>query len=175
MPTSLENHKDNIKDIVEKYGVETVLELGLETGIATEEFLKCGVKVDTIDIKRSVDTEKRIKSKGLDENWSLILGDVETLLPKITKQYDLVYMDITYYDGKFEYGSGEALDYGRKCWKRDIEICWKVASKVLVVNDYINDIDKRTAPCLEFNRFACKVNRFFRVYPTRGGMAVICK
>ena len=175
MPTSLDNHRENIAKIVKEYDIKTALELGLEGGIATEELLKCGVLVDTIDIKRSVDTEKRIKSKGLDENWSFILGDVEKLLPTITKKYDMVYMDVTYYDKGFEYGSPEALKYGKECWERDIEICWKIAGKILVVNDYVNGNGRRSAPRIEFNNFACVLNRFFKVYPTRGGMAVICK
>ena len=175
MPTSLDNHRENIAKIVKEYDIKTALELGLEGGIATEELLKCGVLVDTIDIKRSVDTEKRIKSKGLDENWSFILGDVEKLLPTITKKYDMVYMDVTYYDKGFEYGSPEALKYGKECWERDIKICWNIAGKILVVNDYINAVQQRTAPRIEFNNFACVLDRFFKVYHTRGGMAVICK
>jgi len=174
MPTSLDNHKENIRAIVRKYKIKTVLELGLEGGIATEELLSCGVKVDTIDIKRSFDTEVRINSHNLGENWTFILGDVKDVLPTMAKKYDLVYMDISYYD-KFEYGSKKAFEYGKECWERDIRICWKLTEKVLVVNDYINDVQERTAPNIEFNKFACEMNKPFTVYPTRGGMAVICK
>jgi len=174
MPTSLDNHRENIRRLVEKYKIKTVLELGLGKGIATVEFLKCGVEVTTIDIKRSVDTEKYIKTMLPDEKWTFILGDVKDVLPEIGKKYDLVYMDIAYYD-KLEYGSKKAFEYGKECWRRDIEICWKLAEKVLVVNDYINDVQKRTAPSVAFNEFACRLNKPFTVYPTRGGMAVLCK
>jgi hypothetical protein len=151
----------------------SVLDLGLKDGVSTEEFLDAGCTVDTIDLFLTKDFKN--------PHWFFHKGDVSKFLLEFVddkQKFDLVYMDISYYDNSgVEFGTKKSDSYEISKYMEDLPLCWELLKNggKLVINDYINDVGKRSAPRIAFNKFACAMNKPFAVYPTRGGMAVLCK
>ena len=175
----MEEYKRNLNSILLIYKPKRILELGVEEGISTELFLShSDIKLSSVDILECKGAKARVKALKADNRWDFKVGDVDKLLDTYEKDYfDMIFMDITYYDatgGMDEKGSAE---HEYASWLRDIKRCFDLLPNrgILVTNDYIRQTGTRSGHRKATSDFAIENGRPFTVYPSRGGMAVFVK
>lgn len=171
--TSIEQYQENLKEIVQKYKIKDVLELGVEKGLSTKVFLTEKINLISIDM---IYTDFSFDAP----DWRRITDDVSKVIREMVKhekKFDLVFGDITYYTGKAKYGTTKAYNIEFKKLMKDLPYYYKLVKDggLLIMNDYVNQNGQRSAVKDVVNNFMILQNKPFLVYPTRGGMAVIQK
>lgn len=173
---SEEYYKQQLIEIIQKYRVHSVLDLGVHEGVSTEIFLDAGLQVVSVDIEPCIKTVSRIRDKRLDTNWTFIQKDIDDAISMFSKgQFGMIFYDITYYDqNKLEYGSPDAYVYEVKCGRRDLSKLMRLLSRgqIICQNDYLNSCGHRRAPRDVWDEYVTEKRFNFEVYSNRGGIAV---
>ncbi len=177
--TAMDDYKRNLNKIILTYRPRNILELGVEAGISTEVFLSHSeIKVTSIDIMDCPAAKGKVLALKANDRWKFLIGDVADLVPKFQlHSFDMVFMDITYYDATGGMGSKGNYEHEFKCLSRDLKRCFNLLPTrgVLVANDYIRQVGERAGHRAAINDFAIELGQPFTVFPSRGGMAVFIK
>lgn len=177
--TAMDDYKRNLNSILSTYKPKKILELGVEDGISTELFLShSDIRLSSVDILECKGTRAKIKAIKAEDRWDFKVGDVDKLLDTYEKDYfDMIFMDITYYDATGGMDAKESPKHEYISWLRDIKRCFDLlpTKGILVTNDYIRQSGSRSGHKRATNDFAIEYGRPFTVYPSRGGMAVFVK
>ncbi|MGE0562194.1 MAG: O-methyltransferase [Flavobacteriales bacterium] len=154
---------------------QNILEVGTYTGysaLCLAEGLCSNGQIDTIDINEELETiaKKYFKKAGIENKINCIYGDALTIIPTLTKTYDLVFIDAdkinysNYFDLIFD-----KLKIGGYIVADNVLWSGKVVQK-------INPDDLDTLAILEFNK---KIQNNPRVHnvllPIRDGLMIIRK
>jgi len=154
--TVIDDYRKTLKDLIKKYDVKSVLEIGVEKGISTQVFCDAGCEVKGLDIQ---DLGYR------HENLDFIKCGASEYLDKLERkpQFDMIYLDAFY--------TYERLKY-------DVPICWDLLRDggIIVFNEYIDFANHRNGEIRKFvHEWANENMRLFTVYPLRNGFAVLEK
>lgn len=177
--TSMDDHKRNLNSILLTYQPKKILELGIEEGISTELFLSHpNIRLSSVDILECKVAVAKVNHLNARKRWDFKVGDVDKLLDTYEKDYfDMIFMDITYYDATGGMDAEGSAEHEYISWLRDIKRCFKLLPNrgILVINDYIRQTGSRSGHRRAANDFAIEYGKPFTVYPSRGGMAVFVK
>lgn len=152
-----------------------ILEIGTFTGFSTI-CLAAGLQdeghIDTIEINPEQEDiiEEGISKSGLKSKITVHYGDAKLLIPKLDREYDLIFID----GNKREY-----LDYFKLCKPKLKKGGYIIADNVLwdgKVLDEINFVDKQSKSIIEFNK-TVKSDEEVEVLmlPIRDGVSIIKK
>ena len=149
---ALENHipiiMDDTLEVMEKYLKEEkpkrILEIGTAVGysaICFTEFLVEGGSIDTIerDQERVEEAKENIVKAEVGDMINIYEGDAVEILPKLNKEYDVVFIDAA--KGKYPFFLKEAL---RMIKQNGIIFADNILYKGYVMSDY-NKHKQRTA------------------------------
>ena len=149
---ALENHipiimDDTLEVISKELNIKKpskILEIGTAVGysaICFSEFIADGGIIDTIerDLDRVKEARENIKRAEVENKINIIEGDAVEILPTLTGEYDVVFIDAS--KGKYPFFLKEAL---RMLSKNGIIFADNVLYKGYVMSDY-NKHKQRTA------------------------------
>ena len=177
--TAMDDYRRNLNSILVTYQPKKILELGVEEGISTELFLSHpDIKLSSVDILECKGAIAKVKDLKADKRWDFKVGDVNKLLDTYEKGYfDMIFMDVTYYDATGGMDAEESSSHEYTSWLRDIKRCFNLLPNrgILVTNDYIRQAGSRSGHRKAISDFAIELGKPFTVYPSRGGMAVFVK
>lgn len=176
-PRMLSGHLQGqiLKMICSMVQPKNILEIGTFTGyscICMAQTLPADGFIDTIDIDDEIQpfTELFFKKSGYAEKIQMHIGDAVSIMPTLTKKYDLIFMD----GDKRQYP-----EYYEMCYNLLNPGGYILADNILwdgKVIQEINKNDKYTQGILEFNQMVKEDNRVEKViFPFRDGIFVIKK
>lgn len=175
--TSLDDYKNNLKKIIIDYnlGNKTVVEFGVEEGISTRVFLEGGCELTCVDWH--IPTWLRSSPAHYYEMDAR--KAIDKLVNNETK-FDAIYWDITFYEdiAKSPYGSKVAYKHEYSELSKYLPKLYHDLLRkkgILMVNDFINDVGKRRAVRDAVVNFSSDNSLLFKVYYSRGGIAVFEK
>jgi hypothetical protein len=174
--TSEQLHRKQLRQIVNRRNIKTVLEFGLEMGTSTRAFLEAGCQVTSIDMTVLPDVVIRLAAYC--RQWRHYEVTVEQYLKSLAWiDAQLVYYDITYYTGVAELGTPAAYRADYEGHQRDLPIIWeKMREKaLLVLPDFLDTWGKRRAVRDAVCDFAYQIKNGFSVMPNRGGLVIFKK
>ena len=98
IPVILDDSLEYIENLLSKKSVKNILEIGTAIGysaICFSKFLMDDGKIDTIEIdkQRIMLAKANIDMYKLNDKVNIIEGDALTVLPKLNKKYDFIFID----------------------------------------------------------------------------------
>ena len=97
IPIIMDDTLEVIKNILEKEQPLKILEIGTAVGYSASCFVKYApnVIVDTIELDevRANEAIENVKKIGVDENINIMIGNAVEILPTLSGEYDLVFID----------------------------------------------------------------------------------
>ena len=98
IPVILDDSLEYIENLLSKKSVKNILEIGTAIGysaICFSKFLMDDGKIDTIEIdkQRIMLATANIDMYKLNDKVNIIEGDALTVLPKLNKKYDFIFID----------------------------------------------------------------------------------
>ena len=97
VPIIMDDTLEVIKNILEKEQPLKILEIGTAVGYSASCFVKYApnVIVDTIELDevRAKEAIENVKKIGVDENINIMIGNAVEILPTLSGEYDLVFID----------------------------------------------------------------------------------
>ena len=98
IPVILDDSLEYIENLLSKKSVKNILEIGTAIGysaICFSKFLMDDGKIDTIEIdkQRIMLAKANIDMYKLNDKVNIIEGDSLTVLPKLNKKYDFIFID----------------------------------------------------------------------------------
>ncbi len=98
IPVILDDSLEYIENLLSKKSVKNILEIGTAIGysaICFSKFLTDDGKIDTIEIdkQRIMLAKANIDMYKLNDKINIIEGDALTVLPKLNKKYDFIFID----------------------------------------------------------------------------------
>jgi predicted O-methyltransferase YrrM len=144
IPIIMDDTLEVIKEILLKEKPKRILELGTATGyssICFSKILNNDVYIDTIELdeNRANEAIENIKSLGLEKNINVIKGNAVEVLPTLTEEYDIFFIDAA--KGKYPIFLKETIRLSKK---GSIILADNILYKGYVMSDY-NKHKQRTA------------------------------
>ena len=144
IPILLDDTLEYISKILEEVKPKRILEVGTAIGFSAlcfSKYLSEGGRIDTIEIEslRVEQALENIEKVGVQEKIRVLEGDALEILPYLTEEYDVVFIDAA--KGKYLEFFEHAL---RLCKKGGYIIADNVLYKGMVQSDY-NKHKQRTA------------------------------
>lgn len=144
VPIIMDDTLEVISKILSQAKPKRILEIGTAVGysaICFSEYLEPNGKIDTIerDEERVKQAKENIKKVEVEEKINIYEGDAVEILPTLTQEYDIVFIDAA--KGKYPFFLNQAL---RMIKKGGIIIADNVLYKGYVMSDY-NKHKQRTA------------------------------
>ena len=97
VPIIMDDTLEVVKNILEKEKPTRILEIGTAVGYSASCFVKYApeVIVDTIELDevRANEAIENVKKIGVDENINIMIGNAVEILPTLSGEYDLVFID----------------------------------------------------------------------------------
>jgi predicted O-methyltransferase YrrM len=97
VPIIMDDTLEVVKNILEKEKPTRILEIGTAVGYSASCFVKYApeVIVDTIELDevRANEAIENVKKIGVDKNINIMIGNAVEILPTLTGEYDLVFID----------------------------------------------------------------------------------
>ena len=144
IPILMDDTLEVIKKILLEEKPKRILEIGTATGyssICFSNILDNEVYIDTIELdeQRANEAINNIKQLGLEKNIKVIKGNAVEILPTLTEDYDIIFIDAA--KGKYPIFLQEAI---RLSHKGTIILADNILYKGYVMSDY-NKHKQRTA------------------------------
>lgn len=97
VPIIMDDTLETIKNILEKEKPTRILEIGTAVGYSASCFVKYAPEaiVDTIELDevRANEAIENVKNIGVDKNINIMVGNAVEILPTLSGEYDLVFID----------------------------------------------------------------------------------
>ena len=97
IPIIMDDTLEVIAKIIEVEKPSRILEIGTAVGYSASRFVQYGenVIVDTIEIdeERAKEAIENIKKIGIENNINVYIGNAVEILPTLTEEYDIVFID----------------------------------------------------------------------------------
>lgn len=97
VPIIMDDTLEVVKNILEKEKPTRILEIGTAVGYSASCFVKYApeVIVDTIELDevRANEAIENVKKIGVDKNINIMIGNAVEILPTLSGEYDLVFID----------------------------------------------------------------------------------
>ena len=98
IPIIMDDTLEKIKEILEIEKPKRILEIGTAVGYSASCFVKYSdedVIVDTIELdeERAKQAVENVKKIGVDKNINIMIGNAVEILPTLTGEYDIVFID----------------------------------------------------------------------------------
>lgn len=98
IPIIMDDTLEKIKEILEIEKPKRILEIGTAVGYSASCFVKYSdedVVVDTIELdeERAKQAVENVKKIGVDKNVNIMIGNAVEILPTLTGEYDIVFID----------------------------------------------------------------------------------
>ena len=98
IPIIMDDTLEKIKEILEKENPKRILEIGTAVGYSASCFVKYSspeVIVDTIELdeERAKQAIENVKKIGVDKNINIMIGNAVDILPTLSNEYDIVFID----------------------------------------------------------------------------------
>ena len=98
IPIIMDDTLEKIKEILEIEKPKRILEIGTAVGYSASCFVKYSdedVIVDTIELdeERAKQAVENVKKIGVDKNVNIMIGNAVEILPTLTGEYDIVFID----------------------------------------------------------------------------------
>lgn len=97
VPIIMDDTLEVVKNILEKEKPTKILEIGTAVGYSASCFVKYApdVIVDTIELDevRANEAIENVKKIGVDKNINIMIGNAVEILPTLSGEYDLVFID----------------------------------------------------------------------------------
>ncbi len=144
IPIIMDDTLDTIYSLCENKKINTILEIGTAVGysaICFSSILEKEGHIDTIerDLGRIAEAKENLKLAEVEDKITILEGDAVEILPKISKKYDLIFIDAA--KGKYPFFLKEAL---RLLNINGIILADNILYKGYVMSDY-NKHKQRTA------------------------------
>ena len=97
IPIIMDDTFEKIKEILENEKPTKILEIGTAVGYSASCFVKYApeVIVDTIELdeERAKEAIENVKKIGVSENINIMIGNAVEILPTLSGEYDIVFID----------------------------------------------------------------------------------
>ena len=97
IPIIMDDTLEKIKEILENEKPTKILEIGTAVGYSASCFVKYApeVIVDTIELdeERAKEAIENVKKIGVSENINIMIGNAVEILPTLSGEYDIVFID----------------------------------------------------------------------------------
>ena len=98
IPIIMDDTLEKIKEILEKENPKRILEIGTAVGYSASCFVRyssADVIVDTIELdeERAKQAIENVKKIGVDKNINIMIGNAVEILPTLSNEYDIVFID----------------------------------------------------------------------------------
>lgn len=98
IPIIMDDTLEKIKEILETEKPKRILEIGTAVGYSASCFVKYSdedVIVDTIELdeERAKQAIENVKKIGVDKNVNIMIGNAVEILPTLSGEYDIVFID----------------------------------------------------------------------------------
>ena len=97
IPIIMDDTLEKIKEILENEKPTKILEIGTAVGYSASCFVKYApeVIVDTIELdeERAKEAIENVKKIGVTENINIMIGNAVEILPTLSGEYDIVFID----------------------------------------------------------------------------------
>ena len=97
IPIIMDDTLEKIKEILENEKPTKILEIGTAVGYSASCFVKYApeVIVDTIELdeERAKEAIENVKNIGVSENINIMIGNAVEILPTLSGEYDIVFID----------------------------------------------------------------------------------
>ena len=98
IPIIMDDTLEKIKEILEKENPKRILEIGTAVGYSASCFVKYSspeVIVDSIELEeeRAKQAIENVKKIGVDKNINIMIGNAVEILPTLSEEYDIVFID----------------------------------------------------------------------------------
>ena len=97
IPIIMDDTLEKIKEILETEKPKRILEIGTAVGYSASCFVKYAeeVIVDTIELdeERAKQAIENVKKIGVDKNINIMIGNAVEILPTLSGEYDIVFID----------------------------------------------------------------------------------
>ncbi len=97
IPIIMDDTLEKIKEILKNEKPKRILEIGTAVGYSASCFVKYAenVIVDTIELdeERAKQAIENIKKIGIENNINVMIGNAVEILPTLSEEYDLVFID----------------------------------------------------------------------------------
>ena len=97
IPIIMDDTLEKIKEILETEKPKRILEIGTAVGYSASCFVKYAEDaiVDTIELdeERAKQAIKNVKKIGVDKNINIMIGNAVEILPTLSGEYDIVFID----------------------------------------------------------------------------------
>jgi len=97
IPIIMDDTLEKIKEILETEKPKKILEIGTAVGYSASCFVRYAenVVVDTIELdeERAKEAIENVKKIGVSENINIMIGNAVEILPTLSGEYDIVFID----------------------------------------------------------------------------------
>ena len=98
IPIIMDDTLEKIKEILETEKPKRILEIGTAVGYSASCFVRYSdsdVMVDTIELdeERAKQAIENVKKIGVDKNINIMIGNAVEILPTLSDEYDIVFID----------------------------------------------------------------------------------
>lgn len=97
IPIIMDDTLEKIKEILEEEKPKRILEIGTAVGYSASCFVKYAENtiVDTIELdeERAKQAIENVKKIGVDKNINIMIGNAVEILPTLSGEYDIVFID----------------------------------------------------------------------------------
>ena len=97
IPIIMDDTLEKIKEILETEKPKKILEIGTAVGYSASCFVRYAenVVVDTIELdeERAKEAIENVKKIGVSENINIMIGNAVEILPTLSEEYDIVFID----------------------------------------------------------------------------------
>ena len=98
IPIIMDDTLEKIKEILEQEKPKRILEIGTAVGYSASCFVRYSspdVIVDTIELdeERAKKAIENVKKIGVDKNINIMIGNAVEILPTLSNEYDIVFID----------------------------------------------------------------------------------
>ena len=97
IPIIMDDTLEKIKEILETEKPKRILEIGTAVGYSASCFVKYAEDaiVDTIELdeERAKQATQNVKKIGVDKNINIMIGNAVEILPTLSGEYDIVFID----------------------------------------------------------------------------------
>ena len=98
IPIIMDDTLEKIKEILEQEKPKRILEIGTAVGYSASCFVRYSspdVIVDTIELdeERAKQAIENVKKIGVDKNINIMIGNAVEILPTLSNEYDIVFID----------------------------------------------------------------------------------
>ena len=98
IPILMDDTLEKIEEILQEEKPKRILEIGTAVGYSASMFAKstdedCIIDTIEIDEERAKEAEENIKKIGVAERINIMVGNAVDILPTISQEYDIVFID----------------------------------------------------------------------------------